>query len=308
MPHCFKRLSLVTVSLGLSAMAALACTASHRDGGNTSANDSLGDDAGPGPDSGADPDGSCDPDSGCGSNASADAPTDSCYGLFRWLQKDAYKNTGGRNDPAWPPHTTTVMEVHCVDSSGNDQIVASAFRDNHGSDPGTFDTNGNPMLTQVKVSDPAYAPQAQLMALLGEYQQCECAPATPFLSMTDAEGPLESQILSAVISYMQENLTCSGAVSTSQFIGFLQSGDFDDAAADFQDCSWNNGATFEEGLDQAAASVLASLSSTLNGYHVCNNDAILESQQWSTFVSTGNVVACDNTQSICHGPTWFYTP
>jgi hypothetical protein len=244
-----------------------------------------------------------------GADASPDvAANESCYALFHWLQKDAYKNTGGRTDPAWPPHTTTVLEIHCVDASGNDTVVASAFRDNHGTDPGTVDANGNPMLTEVKVSQPAPGSLSQLMGLLSSFTQCECAPATQFLSMEDAQGPLEQQILSTVIGYVQANLTCTGAVTTSQLVMMLESQDFDDAIAALPDCSWNNGTDWSDGLTQAAQTVLGNLNQSLTSYHVCNNDAILEANQFSTFASTGNVVACDNTTPTCQGPTWFYNP
>jgi hypothetical protein len=247
-------------------------------------------------------------DSSPDASPDAAAPSESCYALFHWLQKDAYKNTGGRTDPAWPPHTTTVLEVHCVDDSGNDSIVGTAFRDNHGTDPGTVDANGRSMLDEVKVSDPAPGTRDQLMGLLSTYTQCECAPATQFLSMDSVQGPLEQQILSTVIGYVQANLECSGAVTTDQLVGMLQSGDFDDAIAALPSCTWANGADWSDGLTQAAQTVLASTQSQLSSYHVCNNDAMLEANLFSTYASTGSVVACDNTTPTCQGPAWFYNP
>jgi hypothetical protein len=126
--------------------------------------------------------------------------------------------------------------------------------------------------------------------------------------MDSVQGPLEQQILSTVIGYVQANLECSGAVTTDQLVGMLQSGDFDDAIAALPSCTWANGADWSDGLTQAAQTVLASTQSQLSSYHVCNNDAMLEANLFSTYASTGSVVACDNTTPTCQGPAWFYNP
>jgi hypothetical protein len=281
----------VIVSFTLAAGALLACSQHVESSGSGHAAVETGDDGdgGTAATSGDDGDG--------GADGSAN---ESCYATFHWLQKDAYKNTGGRNDPLWPPHTTTQIDVHCVDANGIDSVVASAFRDNHGTDPGTVDANGNPMLTEVKVSDPAPATRAQLLALLASYQQCECAPATQFLSTTSFNDPAVQAMIGQSLAYTQAHLICTGAVTTAQIIADVQSQDYDDAANGLQNCSWDD--------PNAAANELVTLNMGLSQYHVCNNDALLEVQQWETFVSTGAVVACDNTQSICQSPTWFYTP
>ncbi len=226
--------------------------------------------------------------------------SETCYALFHWLQKDAYSNTGGRSYPFWPPHTTTLIDVHCVDTSGNDTVVASAFRDNHGSDPGSVNANGNPMLVEVKVSDPAYGTREQLLSLLPVYSQCECAPATQFLSTTNFQDPQVQTVMQSGLAYTQAHLICTGPVTTSALVGMIQSGDYDDAIAAYASCSWDD--------PNAMANELGTLNAELSQYHVCNNDAILEAQQWTTFATTGAVVACDNTQSICQTPTWYYTP
>lgn len=288
-------------------LAITACSGAPRTAGSTASAVDGDDAAAPGADASFD----ASPDAGADASPDASpdvAPGSSCYALFHWLQKDAYKNTGGRTDQAWPPHTTTVMEIHCVDSSGNDSIVASAFRDNHGTDPGTVDANGNPMLTEVKVSSPAPGALPDLMNLLSDYTQCECAPATQFLSMQDAEGPLEQQILSTVLTYVEANLVCSGSVTTSALVGMIQNGDFDDAIAALPSCAWTGTANWADGLSQATQAVAASLGQTLAGYHVCNNDAMLEANLFSTFATTGSVVACDNSTPTCQGPAWFYNP
>lgn len=233
---------------------------------------------------------------------------ESCYAIFRWLQKDAYKSTGGRTNPTWPPHTTTVMEVHCLDSTGGDKLIESAYRDNHGSAPGQLDPNGRPLLDDVKDSGPVSSTREQLLALLEQYRHCECAPATTFLSMTSARGPLEHKILDQVTGYLQQHLTCSGGTSTGDLITMLQNGNFDQAVAALSSCTWDSGSSFQDGLEQAAQAVMTSLSSDLAQYHVCNNDAMLEAQLWNDFATTGNVGTCDDTSPICAGPAWYYTP
>jgi hypothetical protein len=300
-----RSLSLRTVGLLSTGALLAACSAAPAHSGHSAS----ADESNP-----TDPSASTDDGGPAGDDSSPDAGPDaapaseSCYALLHWLQKDAYKNTGGRTDQAWPPHTTTVMEVHCVDDTGTDTIVGSAFRDNHGTDPGTVDANGRSMLDEVKVSDPAPGTRDQLLGLLATYTQCECAPATQFLSMTSVQGPVEQQILGAVVGYVQANLECSGAVTTDQLVGMLPNGDFDDAISAMPSCTWANGADWSTGLTQAAQSVLASTQEQLSSYHVCNNDAMLEANLFSTFASTGNVVACDNTTPICQGPAWFYNP
>ena len=107
-------------------------------------------------------------------------------------------------------------------------------------------------------------------------------------------------VIGQSLAYTQAHLICTGTTTTAQLIADIQSGDYDDAATAFQDCSWDD--------PNAAASEIGTLNAGLSQYHVCNNDAILETQQWETFVNTGNVVACDNTQTICQTPTWFYNP
>jgi hypothetical protein len=258
---------------------------------------------------------STDPDAG---------PAESCYGVFHWLQKDAYSNTGGRSTPLWPPHTTTQLDVHCVDSSGNDQIVQTAFRDNHGTDPGAVDDAGTPFLVEVK-SEQANGSRQDLLNLLGAYTQCECAPSmpggpgTPFLSLTDAQSALPQQLLGQLVPEIQMNLNCAASVTatdssgnmltgTAALLSMLQSGDFSDAIAAVPSCSWASGFDWQSALAQAMTQVATATGTTLDGYHVCNNDAILEAGLWETFARGNGVSACDNSSSTCQGPVWYYTP
>jgi hypothetical protein len=225
---------------------------------------------------------------------------ESCYALFHWLQKDAYANTGGRSDPLWPPHTTTLIDVHCVGADGTDAVVASGFRDNHGSDPGSVDANGNPMLVEVKVSDPAPGSRATLLALLDSYSQCECAPATTFLSTAVLQDAPVQAVINDGLAYAEAHLQCDAPVTSEQLVALIRASDYDDAATALAGCTWDD--------TDAAGDALRALNAKLAQYHVCNNDAQLEAQQFATFASTGAVTPCDDTQPICQTPAWYYAP
>jgi hypothetical protein len=304
-----------TVGPALLAVIVVACGGSGRttSGASQSADVSGSDDAG-----------NADGDDGGDQTDASSAVTESCYGVFHWLQKDAYSNTGGRSTPLWPPHTTTQLDVHCVDASGNDQIVQTAFRDNHGTDPGTVDANGNPFLVEVK-TEQAAGSRADLLNLLASYTQCECAPTatggtgTPFLTLTNGEDALAQQLLGAIVPTAQASLVCDASVTTtdgsgnvltgtSAFVAMLQNGNFSGAVAAVPSCSWSTGYDWPTVLSQAMTQVATNLGTTLGGYHVCNNDGILEADLWESFVHGNGVVACDNSSTVCQGPTWYYTP
>jgi hypothetical protein len=246
--------------------------------------------------------GTADDSMGAGSGSAAD-----CTATFTWWQKDAYLNSPGRNDPAWPPHTTTELQVSC-----GGQVVATASMTNHGTPFGTTNDAGVPMLTDMQQATVS-GTQAQLTSLLSTYQACECDPTSPggpgtvFLS-AQPPSPVMGQVLSIVESYLEQNLTCTAATSVTQIGNMLEAGNFDGARAAISGCTWSSGASFEAGLDQAASTVSGELASVLTGYHVCNNDAMLQANLFSTFQSTGAIAACDKTSSVCKGPEFFYNP
>jgi hypothetical protein len=233
----------------------------------------------------------------------------SCTAVFRWLQKDAYKSTAGRTSDAWPPHTTTVLEVHCPDANGNDQVT-TAFQNNHGTAPDAVDANGTPILVEVKRSDPLPGTESALMAFMDQYKACQCDPQTQFLSLDNVPDSTMTQILSAVSDYVNQHLTCSGDVTTPGLLAMIQQGDYDDAIAALPSCTWDDGYSWSDGLQQAAQAVVANLGTTIDGYHVCNNDAELQAGLWSSFEQSGAnpVPACDNTTAVCQGPAFYYTP
>jgi hypothetical protein len=238
-----------------------------------------------------------------GQNADlAPTPTASdvtCTATFHWWQKDAYASRAGRTSDLWPPHTTTTIDATCTDGE-----TFSAYRENHGTLPGAVDADGNVILVDVKDSDPVTVPLASLQAMLATYAACECAPTTAFLSL-DAVGDAQAaQLLGALASYVEQNMTCGGA-SPDQLVAALQSGDIDDALAMLSTCAWNDGEDWGTGFTSATQAVLGN---DYASYHVCNNDAQLESTMWDQFASGGTVQACDSNSAVCHGPVFFYNP
>jgi hypothetical protein len=255
-------------------------------------------------------DGVCDaPLIALGACAGPDPDCD-CQAVFRWLQKDAYKSTAGRSTAAWPPHTTTTLEVSCATADGGEEVVASVFMANHGTAPGAVDASGTEILVEVKRSEPIPGDRATLLGLVDAFQQCECAPATEFLSMDalKSNDEMMKQILAGVTSYVEDHLVCAGEVTTSDVVGLLNALDFEGVLAALPSCSFAAGSGWAEGLDEAAQSVVAGLQQTLAGYHVCNNDAKLQAELFATYAAEGIVRACDNSSALCQGPAWFYTP
>jgi hypothetical protein len=230
-----------------------------------------------------------------------------CTATFTWWQKDAYLNSPGREHPLWPPHTTTQLQVTC-----GGEVVGSASMTNHGTPYGTTNDAGVPMLTQTDQAT-VTGTQAQLMSLLSTYQTCECDPATtggPGTVFLSAQPPsaVMGQVLAAVAAYASQNLVCPASTPTSQVASMLSSGNFDGAVTAMLQCSWSNGSSFEAGLNQAASTLSGELASTLAGYHVCNNDAMLQANLFASFQQGGTIAACDKTTSVCSGPAFFYNP
>jgi hypothetical protein len=242
-----------------------------------------------------------------GAASSADESSGTCTATFTWWQKDAYKNAGGRNDPLWPPHTTTEMQITC-----GGQVVTDTSMTNHGTALGQFDDAGAPMLTEMKQVT-ATGSQDQMTALVGAYQSCACDPAvdggpgTQFLS-ADAPNAVMLQILASATDYLSQNLQCPASPSTADIVTMLQSGDIDDAADAMSQCTWADGSSFDDGLQQAASAVLSQTGQVLDSYHVCNNDGELQAGLFAAFASDGTIASCDPASSVCTGPSFFYTP
>lgn len=239
---------------------------------------------------------------GARSSSPVDSDPTACTATFTWWQKDAYFDSPGRSYPLWPPHTATELQVTC-----GAQTVADVSQGNHGSTPGMTDDAGTPMLVDVQQQS-VTGSLDDMNALVAAYQSCQCDPTTQFLSLDDLPDPTMQQVLTTVLQYLNQNLYCSGSPSTADVVNMIQSGDYVDAAAAMPQCAWADGTSFDDGLQQAATQVLGQLGQTLAGYHVCNNDAMLQASLFSAYAAGNGVVACDSTTSVCAGPSFFYDP
>lgn len=235
-----------------------------------------------------------------GSGGGAGDGGETCTATFRWLQKDAYKETAGRSSELWPPHTTTTLDIEC-----NGALEKSAFRENHGTKPTDVDANGDVFLVEVGSMQVA-GPRSELEALAVAYEACECG--TQFLSM-DALGDATVQTLVGKLSeYITAHLTCTGSVNAAGVVQLLQTGDIPGVLAALPNCTWESGSDFAGGFDTALLEIIGAAQETLADYHVCNNDAKLEAALIKEYQSTGQVGTCDAEGPVCHGPLWYYVP
>lgn len=235
----------------------------------------------------------------CCSDFTAACATD-CTATFRWLQKDAYKETAGRTSDAWPPHTTTSLDLSCAGV-----VVRSAFRENHGTKPGAKDANGEVFLVEVAQKQ-VTGPRAELEALADAYEACECG--NEFLSLNGLGDPKVQQMFEHLKSYLLANLSCTGSTSTQGLVDLLAKGDIPAALAVLPSCSWASGQDFSTGFDQALKDLLAASNQELASFHVCNNDAKLQAELFAGYAKDKSVKACDSGSNLCAGPAWFYAP
>lgn len=225
----------------------------------------------------------------------------SCEATFAILQKDAYKETAGRTSPLWPPHTTNTLTITC-----DGEVVREAVAANHGTQPGAKDANGDVILVEMK-SVELEGSRGELEALADAFDACSCDAETTFLSLDSLSDTVVEDLVEEVAGYLLENLTCAGP-STQEVVSKLTTGDIDGFLVGLEVCAWTDGATFEDGLDEALAAIIAATSETLADYHVCNNDAVLQAGLIDGFSASGEVYACDATSAACKGPLWFYEP
>lgn len=298
----------VMVAIGLMMLGAVpACdsgTAGTGDGVGSDSGDEVGDDTsvddtGDTPTSGD--------DTGTDDTASDDTSGETCTATFRWLQKDAYADLAGRSSPLWPPHTTTTLQVICVDELGTEALVGDAFMANHGTEPGTLDLHGDVVLVETNVES-VQGSRAELLSLVDTYQGCECFPGTNFLSMDALEDEAVQAVVQKLLEYVGANLDCGGNPPVSDVITALQAGDIETVLEALPGCTWADGHDWGTGFSEAAAVLLDDIVTTLDGYHVCNNDALLQATLWAEYLETGAIGTCDSGSAMCAGPMWFYEP
>lgn len=227
-----------------------------------------------------------------------------CTATMRFLQKDAYKSTAGRSSNKWPPHTTVQVDIACGSPAA---VVASSFQANHGTKPSDKDATGTTILVETKAIT-ATGKRAQLEALKTAFDGCSCDGGTEFLSLDQVQDEAVQKVVAELVTYAGEVLVCTGDKPTADVVGLLEKGDLSGFLDALSSCEFREGESFEKGFDEALGKLLAASSTTLAGYHVCNNDAALQEELFKTFQSTGKVGACDPANVLCAGPRWFYTP
>jgi hypothetical protein len=234
-------------------------------------------------------------------SASNDITATSCEARFRYWQKDAYRETAGRDFPYWPVHTTTELQVVC-----DGETLVTRSMPNHGTDVGQLDANGEVILVETREAMVARGSKVELLALVDAYATCSCDDATTFLSLDTVGETLGRDLRLALEEYLREQLECSSDLDVA--LAAIQRGDLEGGLAAIEACTWKDGGSFAEGLDTAAAALASTASQKLDDYHVCNNDAELQADLFDRFRSSAVVSPCNAGSALCRRPTWFYEP
>lgn len=232
---------------------------------------------------------------------------ETCTATLQILQKDAYKETAGRSSVLWPPHTTNVLTVTCQSPAqqGEPAVVADVAMVNHGTAPGAVDANGDVILVEARI-DTIEGDRDELLRLAENFEACDCEGDSQFLSTSSLEDEKIQELIASLSGYLEDNLTCPSGVAS--LTSALNEGRVAEALVLLDTCTWNDGSDMATGLDKAAQEALVQSDETLQDYHLCNNDAILQVELFETFAQTGTLNACDATSALCHSPTWFYDP
>jgi hypothetical protein len=218
--------------------------------------------------------------------------SDPCTATFVYLQKDAYKETAGRSSALWPAHTTTVLEVSCETSRGEQRIAP--FKENYGTKPGTKDANGDEILVRIEMDArtvTATAPWREMKALVASYESCGCDPEK-FLSMDKLTE--EGKRLAADIVRV---LSCPGGEDALRTA--IEQSRFADAMAIVPTCQVREGLSLD---------VQAQIAKTFGDQHVCNNNALLQADLFARFRDRKDASACSAASALCSGPKIFFDP
>ncbi|MFP6684877.1 MAG: hypothetical protein VB934_09195 [Polyangiaceae bacterium] len=234
---------------------------------------------------------------------------EACSATLSIWQKDAYKETAGRTSALWPPHTTTTITMSCGRTAqGEQEVIQLAEMANHGTMVGAVDANGDHILVETSRSAPVSGDREELIALASSFADCECDGETTFLSMDSLDDESAAALVESLSNYMEANLACDADTDVATLVSLLQEGAMLEALALLEHCSWKDGADIESGLDAALEQLALELQNTLSDYHLCNNDAKLQTELFERFANEGRVTICDKTSPICRGPLWFYDP
>lgn len=225
---------------------------------------------------------------------------DPCVATLVFLQKDAYVSTGRSND-LWPPHTTTVLEVACQTAKGEQRIAP--FKENYGTKPGTKDSKGNLVLVQAE-TDPdvvtTRAPWREMRKLVESYESCGCDPKG-FLGLDtiDVEGK-------GLLESIAPILDCPG--SNDALLGALKEKRFAEAKTLVARCRVREDISPAE-LARAATDIEREVKELYADHHLCNNNALLQSDLFARFRDERDAAACNpHDAKLCYGPKLFFNP
>lgn len=227
--------------------------------------------------------------------------SDPCTARLVFLQKDAYKSTAGRSSELWPPHTTTVLDVTCSTSRGEQHIAP--FKENYGTKPGAKDEAGNEILVEIDMPSEVVtvaAPWREMKALVASYEGCGC-DEREFLGLDtiDAEAAGLLEKLSPILDCPDSNEALLLALKERRF---------DDAKRMAAQCTIKSGVSPAE-LAETAAEVDAEVKRAFAEHHVCNNNAMLQADLFARFRDRHDATACDaHDRALCYGPKLFFNP
>ncbi len=235
--------------------------------------------------------------SNCESDASW-APAPGNYtGTLTVLQKDAYRNTGGRSSELWPPHTTTVFEWK----------FGREVQTNHGTAPGEVDASGKPFLVETMVYTFS-GTRSQMEALQAAYKKAIYDDDThQFISLTNGKTVLEKSFLDGLKDYLADGangLVCTGSVTREKLLAFLKAEDFHGFAVAMESCSWGKD-EWETAFETILNDVVSELGYDLLDFHVCNDDASLQVGLIKHYIETGEI---EIPRKQNDGPMWYFKP
>ncbi|GEM_PF-2858196 len=218
-----------------------------------------------------------------------------CTVRFALLQKDAYSDLDGRNQPLWPPHTTTAVEFICLGANWDYETLS-----NHGTDYTELASNGDFWLEVVDTSDELPVSRTTLDALRAAFLDCNCEAAGDYVSLSAITDPGVQDLLDALADFTNTHLSCVDGTMGKDVAAWLEDGDIESVLGKIQQCNLG-GLDWGDGF-RAAVEAIGGAPEVL---HTANNDAILQAEWYAAWEATGVVGTCDGSAAVCRDTTWF---
>ncbi len=242
---------------------------------------------------------------GASTSALAEGANDgeSCQATLHFLQKDAYANYAGRRSTLLPPHTTTRVVVECTPAQGGAaETVAVVDHENHGTPPDKKDDRGRTILDET-AHRTVKGTRAELTALADSLRDCSCdgPGGTKFLN-ADAR---DDGLLAAVAQELSGGTGCTDLVRALLTPGE----DLGDRIAGLAEgCHPPPPNTLSSIFARAVSDQVTARGDVPSAYHVCNNDAKLQTELFTSFERTHVVGRCASTSDVCKGPSFRLDP